>query len=115
MTTYAINGIGRVGKYVLKFLLKRNLRIKWINDAVGTTKIHRHLLEFDSVHGRWHANFSNDDKTISINNVNLAFTNFSKIEDLDLERMNNGRLSYILLLDYCKKQNSEILSNIEKL
>lgn len=87
MTTYAINGIGRIGKYVLKFLLKKNLHIKWINDAVGTIKIHRHLLEFDSVHGRWHANFSNDDKKISINNVNLAFTNFSKVEDLDLDEI----------------------------
>tara|TARA_B100000902_G_scaffold161413_1_gene156864 strand:+ start:141 stop:3251 length:3111 start_codon:yes stop_codon:yes gene_type:complete len=38
----------------------------------------------------------------------------SPIEDLDLEILNVGRLSYILLLEYCKKQISDILSNIQK-
>lgn len=38
----------------------------------------------------------------------------SPIEDLDLENINNGRLSYILLLEYCKTQVSDILLNIQK-
>ena len=42
MTTYAINGIGRIGKYVLKFLLEKNLDLAWINDAVGTINTHCH-------------------------------------------------------------------------
>jgi len=36
------------------------------------------------------------------------------IEDLDLETLHMGRLSYILLLEYCKKQVSDILLNIQK-
>ena len=38
----------------------------------------------------------------------------SPIEELDLEKMTNGRISYILLLNYCKKQISDILLNIRK-
>ena len=38
----------------------------------------------------------------------------SPIEELDLEKMMNGRVSYILLLNYCKKQISDILLNIRK-
>ncbi|MEO0712269.1 MAG: glyceraldehyde-3-phosphate dehydrogenase, partial [Pseudomonadota bacterium] len=35
MTTYAINGLGRIGKLALKPLLQRGANIAWINDAVG--------------------------------------------------------------------------------
>lgn len=36
------------------------------------------------------------------------------IEELDLEKNINARLSFILLLNYCKTLNSEILVNIDK-
>ena len=43
MTTYALNGLGRIGKLALKPLLERGTRIAWINDAVGdpANRIHR--------------------------------------------------------------------------
>ena len=87
MTILAINGIGRIGKNVLKFLLEANMNVKLINDSIGNTDIHRHLLEFDSVHGRWKANFTNNKESISINNKRLTFTNFKKIEDLHLDNI----------------------------
>ncbi len=34
MTTYAINGLGRIGKLALKPLLDQGAEIAWINDAV---------------------------------------------------------------------------------
>ena len=36
------------------------------------------------------------------------------IEELNFERINNGRISYIILLDYCYQQNQNILENIQK-
>ena len=60
MTTYALNGLGRMGKLALKPLLDSGAEIAWINDAVGSPEMHAHLLEFDSVHGRWDAAFSHD-------------------------------------------------------
>ena len=35
MTTYALNGLGRIGKLALKPLLARGAQVAWINDAVG--------------------------------------------------------------------------------
>jgi DNA-binding transcriptional ArsR family regulator len=58
MTVYALNGLGRIGKLALKPLLERGAQIAWINDAVGDPAMHAHLLEFDTVHGRWDAAFS---------------------------------------------------------
>jgi protein-tyrosine-phosphatase len=55
MTVYALNGLGRIGKLALKPLLERGAEIAWINDAVGDPAMHAHLLEFDTVHGRWDA------------------------------------------------------------
>ena len=66
MTILAINGIGRIGKNVLKFLLEANMNVKLINDSIGNTDIHRHLLEFDSVHGRWKADFTNNKKAFQL-------------------------------------------------
>ena len=47
MTTYALNGLGRIGKLALRALLERGAKIAFINDAVGDPAIHAHLLEFE--------------------------------------------------------------------
>ena len=41
-------------------------------------------------------------------------TYLNSIDELDLEKIVNGRLSYILLLNYCKKHNSGILTNLQR-
>ena len=71
MTTYALNGLGRIGKLALRPLLERGAKIAWINDAVGDPAMHAHLLEFDTVHGRWRADISADDDAITIDGVRL--------------------------------------------
>ena len=87
MVNYAVNGIGRIGKFVLKFLLERNANVVCINDCVGDIQLHQHLLEFDSVHGRWKANFSCNKNTLTINNQKIVFTHFKEIEDLELDNV----------------------------
>ena len=57
----AINGFGRIGRNILRAIIeseRKDLEIVAIND-LGSTEVHAHLLEFDSVHGR----FSGDIKT----------------------------------------------------
>ena len=71
MTTYALNGLGRIGKLALKPLLERGAQVAWLNDAVGDPAMHAHLLEFDSVHGRWDAAFSADADSLSIDGTRL--------------------------------------------
>jgi len=85
MTVYAINGLGRIGKLALKPLLERGAKIAWINDAVGDTQMHAHLLEFDTVHGRWRAEITHDADSIIIDGIRLPFIGTDDINALPLE------------------------------
>jgi glyceraldehyde 3-phosphate dehydrogenase len=85
MTTYAVNGLGRIGKLALKPLLERGAQIAWINDAVGDPEMHAHLLEFDTVHGRWEAEFSHDADSVTINDMRLPFIGTSDLTELPLD------------------------------
>ena len=85
MTTYALNGLGRVGKLALKPLLERGAQIAWINDAVGDTEMQAHLLEFDTVHGRWQADFSHDADSVTINGTRIPFIGKRDLKDLPLD------------------------------
>ncbi|EBA09467.1 ArsJ-associated glyceraldehyde-3-phosphate dehydrogenase [Sagittula stellata] len=85
MTRYAVNGLGRMGKLVLEPLLDRGAQIAWINDAVGDPAMHAHLLEFDTVHGRWDAEFSSDADSITIDGVRLPVHSARSLDDLPLD------------------------------
>lgn len=85
MTTYALNGLGRIGKLALKPLLESGAKIAWINDAVGDTEMHAHLLEFDTVHGRWNAAFSYDDDSVTIDGTRLPFIGTKDLTALPLD------------------------------
>ena len=85
MTVYALNGLGRIGKLVLRPLLERGARIAWINDAVGDPAMHAHLLEFDTVHGRWDATFGSDADAVSVGGTRLPFAGTADIADLPLD------------------------------
>ena len=85
MTVYAVNGLGRIGKLALKPLLARGAQIAWINDAVGDPEMHAHLLEFDTVHGRWQAEFSHDAESVTIDGTRIPFIGTSEIADLPLD------------------------------
>jgi glyceraldehyde 3-phosphate dehydrogenase len=85
MTTYALNGLGRIGKLALRPLLERGAKIAFINDAVGDPAMHAHLLEFDSVHGRWPAVFEADDSSVSIDGIRIPVTCTRNLEELPLD------------------------------
>ncbi|WP_417242493.1 ArsJ-associated glyceraldehyde-3-phosphate dehydrogenase [Celeribacter sp.] len=74
MTTYALNGLGRIGKLALRPLLEQGAKIAFINDAAGDPAMHAHLLEFDSIHGRWPAAFSADEDAITIDGTRIPVT-----------------------------------------
>jgi len=85
MTVYALNGLGRIGKLVLRPLLDRGAEIAWINDAVGDPAMHAHLLEFDTVHGRWAADFAHDAEGVTIDGTRLPFVGTRELAALPLE------------------------------
>ena len=84
MTVYAVNGLGRIGKLILRPLLERGAKVAWINDAVGDSAMHAHLFEFDTVHGRWDADFAHDAESVSIDGVRLQFVGARDLRDLPL-------------------------------
>jgi glyceraldehyde 3-phosphate dehydrogenase len=85
VTVYALNGLGRIGKLALRTLLERGAQIAWINDAVGDAAMHAHLLEFDTVHGRWPASFAADADSLTIDGVRLPFVGATALSDLPLD------------------------------
>ncbi len=85
MTVYALNGLGRMGKLALRPLIESGADIAFINDAVGDPAMHAHLLEFDSVHGRWPAEFSADDNSITVDGKAIPCTKTRNIADLPLD------------------------------
>ncbi len=85
MTRYALNGLGRMGKLALRPLLERGAGIAWINDAIGDPAIHAHLLEFDTVHGRWDARIEVDAESVTVDGTRLPFAGVGRIPDLPLD------------------------------
>ncbi len=55
MPRIALNGLGRIGKCVLRDLIDTGAggEIVLSNDPEGDAAQHALLMEFDSVHGRW--------------------------------------------------------------
>jgi glyceraldehyde 3-phosphate dehydrogenase len=70
MARIAINGFGRIGRNVLRALYERNLQdeieIVAIND-LGSPAINAHLLQYDTVHGKFNASVQNDSESITVN------------------------------------------------
>jgi len=72
-TRIAINGFGRIGRMVLRALHetgREDIICVGIND-LSDPKALAYLLKYDSVHGRFNANISGNDKAITIDGVDI--------------------------------------------
>ena len=88
MARIAINGLGRIGKLLLRGLLAQRVQpheISLLNDAVGDPELHAHLLEFDTVHGRWPAQISFDSESIRVEDRKIPMLALERIEQLPLK------------------------------
>lgn len=67
----AINGYGRIGRCILRALYESNLNneieVVAINDTGGDISIHKHLTQYDSVHGKFNSIIESDAENIIIN------------------------------------------------
>jgi len=89
MPRIALNGLGRIGKLVLRDLIDSGAggEIVLLNDPVGTPDQHALLMEFDSVHGRWKADIAHDAESLTINGQTMRIKAAKRIEDLPLREM----------------------------
>ncbi|MFP5489290.1 MAG: ArsJ-associated glyceraldehyde-3-phosphate dehydrogenase [Acidimicrobiia bacterium] len=67
MTRIGINGFGRIGRLVVRGLARHpELELVHVNDPRSDAATSAHLLEFDSVHGRFDGEVSADDEAITV-------------------------------------------------
>ena len=70
-----INGFGRMGKLGFRAGWNRpEIEFVHINEVKGDAGCHAHLLEFDSVQGRWDQNIFFDDSSISVAGKTIGFS-----------------------------------------
>lgn len=89
MTRIALNGLGRIGKLVLRDLIEKGEgEIVLMNDPVGTPEQHAHLFEFDTVHGRWNADITAGPDSVTINGKQIAMRGVWTLDELPLAELN---------------------------
>ncbi len=70
-----INGFGRMGRLALRVAWDwPELEIVHINEIRGGPETAAHLLEFDSVHGRWHRDIKAVDGSIAVDGRTVGFS-----------------------------------------
>lgn len=84
MIKVGINGFGRMGRLGFRQGFDHSeYQIAQINEHKGTSETAAHLLEFDSVHGRWQRDISFDAQSITVEGMKIPFTSESTIEAVD--------------------------------
>jgi glyceraldehyde 3-phosphate dehydrogenase len=77
-----INGLGRIGRLALRIFSERNdIQLVRVNDPAADAKTFAHLLEFDSVHGRWQREVSADGDALIIDGTRVLLTQNKALED----------------------------------
>jgi glyceraldehyde 3-phosphate dehydrogenase len=86
MTRIALNGLGRIGKLVLRDLIDTGAggEIVVLNDPVGDAEQHALLMEFDSVHGRWRTPVRAGQGALVLNGQTIRLCHEKTIEALPL-------------------------------
>ena len=90
MARIAINGLGRIGKLVLRDLIDNGAcgDIVLINDPNSTVEQLSLLMEFDSVHGRWGKSISWKDETLVLDGQKIKVSHKKIIQAINLKENN---------------------------
>lgn len=89
MPRIALNGLGRIGKLVLRNLIDSGAGgdIVLLNDPVGDAEQHALLMEFDSVHGRWATPVHAREGALDIKGQQIRLTHEKSIAALPLTEL----------------------------
>jgi len=79
-----INGFGRMGRLALRVAWElEDIQIVQVNDPAGDAATLAHLLNFDSIHGKWTHLATSEGSDIVVGNRSVSCTANSKIADTD--------------------------------
>ena len=81
MVNVAINGLGRIGRNILKIALKKGINVVAINDLTDIQTL-IYLIKYDSVYGRYDKKVEAGKDFIKINNKKIKITSESEPENL---------------------------------
>ncbi|MEC7118949.1 MAG: ArsJ-associated glyceraldehyde-3-phosphate dehydrogenase [Pseudomonadota bacterium] len=105
-----VNGFGRIGRLVVRAAFDwPEFEFVQINDPAGSPETHAHLLNFDSVHGRWPHNASFDTEGMIIAGQHIKLTQNKSIADTDWSGCDivieaSGKMKTVAVLqDYLKQ------------
>jgi glyceraldehyde 3-phosphate dehydrogenase len=109
-----INGLGRIGRCVIRALYENNydqeIEIVAVN-APSDTKAYVHLINYDSNHGKFATKAYEVDGNIKINDRIIYKTSFKKIEDINWQDFN---VDIVLECSGKFNKRSEAIKHIEK-
>jgi len=79
-----INGLGRIGRLAMRIAFDNPaLEVVQVNDPGASAETFAHLLNFDSVHGRWHLEASGAGDHLLVNGQKISFTGYKTIAEND--------------------------------
>lgn len=82
-TQVAINGFGRMGRLIVRALSHHpDLQLVHVNEHKGDVSTAAHLLQFDTVHGKFDGVSETDGKDLLINGNRVTFSSYSSPTDL---------------------------------
>ena len=99
-----INGMGRIGRMVIRSIIEsnnKNLEIKHINNRTNSETCSS-LLKYDSIHGKFNADVSFDDKHLIINKNKISFS-----QETDLKKINWKKFGVDYVFECTGKFNSK--------
>ena len=99
-----INGLGRIGRMVIRSIVERknkNIEIKHINNKANS-EISALLLKHDSTHGKFNANINYDEKNLIINKKKISFS-----QETELSKINWKKYGVDIVLECTGQYNSK--------
>ncbi len=85
-----INGMGRIGRMILRSIIEnnyQNIEIKHINNRTNS-ELCAALLKYDSIHGKFEADVSFDDKHLIINKNKISYGQETDLNNIDWKKYN---------------------------
>ncbi len=83
-----INGMGRIGRMIVRSIIEnnfKNIEIKHVNNRTKP-EVCSTLLKYDSIHGKFNAEIGYDDKHLIINNNKITFSQETNLNEINWKK-----------------------------
>ena len=83
-----INGLGRIGRMVIRSLFENNnnkIEIKHINSR-SNSEVVSSLLKYDSIHGKFNCEIKNGDNFLKINGKKITFSQYTNLNEINWKK-----------------------------